>query len=827
MQFTACPKNPSHCPQSPKPEAEEDEDVDPSRVGQPGLHPDGQPLHADPKELGEEYGLEEGKRDMDSETDLPIGPPGPPSTSPSLPIPIPGEQRYKQSHGEIPHEELPDHAVFWSGHVIKTPLWAPPGTSVAVLQRPRDKASHGFGKLKPEFEPKFLLTNEMDKELEDLLEDSAAQQITVKRSVDRKQFSAQISVSRLLTAKRDIMQSLLAQNALDLPQVDLFRTVRPADTPVLQGYLDSVHGNIQHVRLKTSLRALPGRVVALQGPAGTGKTASMLALIVVPLCYLGRDSTTPSLPLSDNPKVTGHTRHQTMIVVPQNCTVDTLAVKTLKAVNHHLDAQISRRPNQIPPLVIRLHSFETEKAWVRKDLTRKPARPPAHDEKGMEFVGIPYESLSYHELLYFERMTQDVKGASGMHDPRFQLETMSLGFFVMSFAGYIPGSPWSDPDRWDNFRARYEGMKGEKGEEENEKNRALFTSLLKSLVQYILSQADVILCTVHAASQGWVYNSTHPDVVMIDEATMLSEASLWPILAYYEPTAFILSGDEAQLRPHSTSPLESHLRLRGESRPKSNWFKAQFLTSLFCRMMYSGSVAGYLNVQYRMTGDIAIIANSVFYFGNVWTAPSTLPTARQTSKDLRKFNLKQFGIKSNLIFCDVKGEEEQRTGAVSFINPSFREKTISLVISILSSTKFTCKDIVILTPYADQQAQYLDVLYSEERVWEAQSRRRKDQTLKISFSGIRVETIDSFQGQEAEIIVFDLVRTSSWGFLCDKHRLCTALTRALSGLYVIFNWEETVLGKMRNGNPAMKRILEIVHSDGMISSERSGKLYWL
>lgn len=53
---------------------------------------------------------------------------------------------------------------------------------------------------------------------------------------------------------------------------------------------------------------------------------------------------------------------------------------------------------------------------------------------------------------------------------------------------------------------------------------------------------------------------------------------------------------------------------------------------------------------------------------------------------------------------------------------------------------------------------------------------------------IRIGTIDSFQGQECDIVLFSAVRSNSYqelGFVRDPRRLCVALTRARKGLIVL------------------------------------------
>jgi superfamily I DNA and/or RNA helicase len=75
-------------------------------------------------------------------------------------------------------------------------------------------------------------------------------------------------------------------------------------------------------------------------------------------------------------------------------------------------------------------------------------------------------------------------------------------------------------------------------------------------------------------------------------------------------------------------------------------------------------------------------------------------------------------------------------------------------------------DIVVISPYSAQVKLLKESL---------------DQKVKVS-------TIDSFQGQEADVIILSLVRSNEGGdigFLKDYRRMNVALTRAKSQLFVI------------------------------------------
>lgn len=52
-----------------------------------------------------------------------------------------------------------------------------------------------------------------------------------------------------------------------------------------------------------------------------------------------------------------------------------------------------------------------------------------------------------------------------------------------------------------------------------------------------------------------------------------------------------------------------------------------------------------------------------------------------------------------------------------------------------------------------------------------------------------VNTIDSFQGQECDVVIMSCVRSRGIGFLADEERLCVALTRARFSLIMCGNFQ--------------------------------------
>lgn len=57
------------------------------------------------------------------------------------------------------------------------------------------------------------------------------------------------------------------------------------------------------------------------------------------------------------------------------------------------------------------------------------------------------------------------------------------------------------------------------------------------------------------------------------------------------------------------------------------------------------------------------------------------------------------------------------------------------------------------------------------------------------WKNIEVNTVDSFQGQEQDIIIMSCVRSKGIGFVSDPNRLNVSLTRARHSMILVGNFE--------------------------------------
>lgn len=297
--------------------------------------------------------------------------------------------------------------------------------------------------------------------------------------------------------------------------------------------------------------------------------------------------------------------------------------------------------------------------------------------------------------------------------------------------------------RANEFRKMAKQYKRNFGKSEREQRKLLFAEFkalrdeIKNTTTHYLEKsvenAEVIIGTPVGLSDSLI-RDTHFDLVILDEAAQCLEPMAWIVLQKGE--RFILAGDPFQLPP---TVIDDQAARNGLS------------ISILERGFESGLKSNLLNLQYRMPLQIADFSSSYFY-----------DAALQSSKE---------NTGEHLLFYDTAGanfdEKKEETGSVS--NPD----ELDTVVKSLDLWKTDKDEVVFISPYAGQV-----------------------ELAKSQLENIRVSTIDSFQGQEADVVILSLVRSNpdgNIGFLKDYRRMNVAMTRAKQKLIVI--GDSTTLGK--------------------------------
>ncbi len=274
-------------------------------------------------------------------------------------------------------------------------------------------------------------------------------------------------------------------------------------------------------------------------------------------------------------------------------------------------------------------------------------------------------------------------------------------------------------------------------------------TLENNILKNVLQNASVIIGTHMGAADPILKGKTF-DLLVMDEATQSIEPSSW--LPLMSAKKAVLAGDHFQLPPTilSRKAEEGGLGI-----------------TLFERFhkLLGEEFRTLLKIQYRMNEKIMNFSSREFYSGEM--------VAHESVKDHTLAGLANVTrapeTEEAFLYIDTAGrgfEEALEPGSESKYNVE-EAKLVIRSLEKLLQLGVEPNQIGLISPYS------------------AQTR------LLGSFTkdpGIEVDSVDSFQGREKEVIIVSLVRsnlTGEMGFLADTRRMNVAMTRARRKLIVI------------------------------------------
>lgn len=268
--------------------------------------------------------------------------------------------------------------------------------------------------------------------------------------------------------------------------------------------------------------------------------------------------------------------------------------------------------------------------------------------------------------------------------------------------------------------------------------------------------AQQLLATLGEIGEGDVSSF---DIVVLDEAGQATEPALMCALAAARARQVILVGDTKQLPPTVTTQ-DIELRKTIGISPME-------------RLLQNGLDEFVLTVQYRMPKALLRHPNDYFYEGLVQCA--TASVAYQNQRPPEGFPWPSPN-KEPLAFLHVGRDSEIVHGFGGRTNPTEVEVAVDIVQKVIAADDIDAENIAIITPYSKQVQLFRNELTNVNR------------NNAKNLSRVRVGTVDSFQGQETDLVLFSAVRSNllkELGFLRDARRLNVAITRARRGLIVV------------------------------------------
>jgi len=271
------------------------------------------------------------------------------------------------------------------------------------------------------------------------------------------------------------------------------------------------------------------------------------------------------------------------------------------------------------------------------------------------------------------------------------------------------------------------------------------------------------------------------DWLILDEANKVRFTETLPLLRL--APRWLLVGDHRQLPPvldesAAAFPVD-------EDEPRAMVRDASFFELSWAVIPESNLVM--LDEQYRMAAAIGDYVSKASYDGRLHDSPEM---AALRSPLPWPFN-------RNLTWLTIRGRE-RKSGSGSLSNRAEIE-AVGRVVRHLQRLGLEHLRVAVIAMYQDQVTQL----------------RRELRNLALP--GLAVDTVDAFEGEEADVVILSLVRSNEAeriGFLKKAQRLNVAISRAKQ-LLVVVGDIETMTG--REGQDLYRPLLEHVEREGRVA----------
>ncbi|KKM04582.1 hypothetical protein LCGC14_1762780 [marine sediment metagenome] len=349
-------------------------------------------------------------------------------------------------------------------------------------------------------------------------------------------------------------------------------------------------------------------------------------------------------------------------------------------------------------------------------------------------------------------------------------------------------------------------------------------------VDIIRESANLVFCTSMAVDlRELELSSPNFDLVIVEEAGKTYPSELFRPLQL--GNKWVLIGDQNQLPPFRLNDIEAIINEELDLTEEANQDNLDFNESEFLEFRklvlnelkifqslferFKGISPSYnsadkrkscdtLMDQYRLPSKISKMISNVFYDEEF----------NQQISDSNDFLVEPYQFKEEqLIWINTKQDKrfnEQRKGT-DIYNLGEARLILDLLKSIKISSKYKNFKVAILTPYKEQmeilQANLPNILKNLPGIYIKES----------------CYTIDSFQGQEAELVIISLVRSNrketaqtAWGFVRNPERLNVMLSRAKKIEIIVGNFDMCMIHKRNQSMDKFVKVAEFIQEEGKI-----------
>lgn len=278
------------------------------------------------------------------------------------------------------------------------------------------------------------------------------------------------------------------------------------------------------------------------------------------------------------------------------------------------------------------------------------------------------------------------------------------------------------------------------------------------------------------------------DLCIIDEASKATATEMLVPMSLSK--RWIVVGDPKQL-----PPFEGEITNKPHLASKYDLNPQDIKRTLFDHLLeiLPEECKKILSIQHRMVAPIGDLVSECFYDGK-------LKSSKKDTDDSLQIVLPKPATWFSS--SEITQHHEKREGS-SFINPREARMVMQLLnrLNFILKTQQKCYTVAILTGYSSQRMELDRSILSEKHNW--------------NHLEVEVNTVDAFQGREADIAVYTVTRSNergNIGFLKDWERLNVALSRGKVALIII---GDHVFCRTSQGDNPLKRVIDYMegHSE--------------
>ena len=309
----------------------------------------------------------------------------------------------------------------------------------------------------------------------------------------------------------------------------------------------------------------------------------------------------------------------------------------------------------------------------------------------------------------------------------------------------------------------------------------------------------LIFGTLLGISSWKNFREMYFNTIIVDEAGRATLSEL--LVPCIKAKKMILVGDHKQLAPVIDDDVLEKIDDKNEA-------KTSFFQRLFERLEYvereemdahienpgRKNLIHTLEYNYRAERKICDLYSNAFYDGKL-----------KTTDELNAKKQHSFSFDSSVVWYDTgklqdKEDQQKGTGKINNCNVRIIERVLKQLRNEMNKNNINY-DIGIITPYKAQ----MELL-------------RSKLAIKKNFDGYKIDigTVDSFQGSDRDIIIYDCVRSGKLkqkakiDFIAEEKRLNVSLSRAKLLLIIVGDMDFLYQAQVSDKNNPFKSIIEYI-----------------